>query len=62
MMKIGFRLPNLKKRIKTRTTGKLKRKAKKATIPLYGKKGMGFFHPKKATKNKLYKKTTKKLF
>lgn len=37
-MKVGFRKPNLKKRIRARTTGKLKRKVKKAINPLYGKK------------------------
>ena len=61
-MKFGFRIPSLKKRVKARTTGKLKRKAKKAVNPLYGKKGMGIFHPKRAVKNKIYNKTTKKLF
>lgn len=38
-MKIGMRKPNLKKSIKARTTGKLKRQVKKAVIPGYGKKG-----------------------
>lgn len=61
-MKIGFRIPNLKKRIKARTTGKLKRKAKKAVNPFFGKKGMGILHPKRAVKSKIYRKTTKKLF
>ena len=61
-MKIGFRRPSLKKRVKARTTGKIKRKVKKAVNPLYGEKGMGIFHPKKAIKNKIYKKTTKSLF
>ena len=41
-MKFGFRKPNIKKSIKAKTTGKLKRKAKSAVNPLYGKKGMGF--------------------
>lgn len=61
-MKIGFRIPSLKKRVKARTTGKIKRKVKKAVNPLYGKSGMGLLHPKKAVKNKIYKKTTKSLF
>ena len=61
-MKIGFRKPSMKKRLKARTTGKLKRKVKKAVNPLYGKKGMGIFHPKRSVKNKIYNKTTKKLF
>ena len=58
-MKIGFRKPSLKKSIKARTTGKLKRSAKKAVNPLYGKKGIGLFkNPKKSISDKVYKKTT----
>ena len=57
-MKIGLRTPNLKKRLKARTTGKLKRKMKKSINPLYGKKGMGLLHPKRALYNKVYNKTT----
>lgn len=57
-MKIGFRLPSLKKSVKARTTGALKRKAKNAVNPIYGQKGMGVLHPERAIKNKIYKKTT----
>lgn len=57
-MKIGFRMPSLKKSLKARTTGAVKRKAKSAINPLYGQKGMGMLHPKRAVKNKIYKKTT----
>lgn len=58
-MKFGLRKPSLKKSIKARTTGKLKRKIKKSIIPGYGKKGIGFIKsPKKSIKNKIYKKTT----
>lgn len=58
-MKIGFRTPSLKKSIRARTTGKLKRKIKKATNPFYGKKGAGFVkNPKRSVKNKIYRKTT----
>ncbi|MDG6142481.1 hypothetical protein NGA84_03860 [Lactococcus formosensis] len=58
-MKIGMRKPSIKKSIKARTTGKAKRKIKKALIPGYGKKGMGYVkNPKKAVYNKVYKKTT----
>lgn len=58
-MKIGFRKPNLKKSLKARTTGKIKRKAKKLINPFYGKKGMGWIkNPKKALYNKIYHKTT----
>lgn len=58
-MKMGIRKPNIKKSIKARTTGKLKRKMKKAVNPMYGKKGMGLVNnPKKAVYNKVYNKTT----
>lgn len=57
-MKIGLRKPSLKKMVKARTTGKLKRMAKKAVIPGYGQKGMGILHPKKAVYNKIYNRTT----
>ena len=58
-MKIGMRKPSIKKSFKARTTGKAKRKVKKALIPGYGKKGMGWLkNPKKAAYNKVYNKTT----
>ncbi len=58
-MKFGIRKPNIKKSIKARTTGKIKRKMKKASNPLYGKKEMGFIkNPKKAMYNKIYNKTS----
>lgn len=58
-MKIGMRKPSVKKRFRARTTGKIKRKVKKALIPGYGKKGVGFIKsPTKSIKNKIYKKTT----
>lgn len=58
-MKVGIRVPNIKKRIKARTTGKLKRKIKKTFNPFYGKKGVGIVtNPKKAMYNKVYNKTT----
>ncbi|EON3043063.1 hypothetical protein FDO51_RS12615 [Enterococcus hirae] len=58
-MKIGMRKPSIKKSISARTTGKTKRAAKKAVIPGYGKKGTGWIKdPKKATYNKVYKKTS----
>lgn len=58
-MKFGLRTPSIKKSIKARTTGKLKRKIKKAVIPFYGRKGMGWIkNPKKALYNKIYRKTT----
>ena len=62
-MKIGIRTPSLKKSVKARTTGKLKRKVKSSVNPLYGKKGMGWVNnPKKALYNKVYKKTSFNIF
>ena len=58
-MKFGLRRPSLKKSFKARTTGRAKRAIKKALIPGYGKKGMGWIkNPKKAVYNKVYHKTT----
>ncbi|QBX14498.1 hypothetical protein MGGS36055_01064 [Streptococcus dysgalactiae subsp. equisimilis] len=58
-MKIGLRTPSLKKSIKARTTGKIKRALKKTVNPVYGKKGVGLItDPKKVIYNKVYKKTT----
>ena len=58
-MKYGVRKPNVKKSIKARTTGKVKRQVKKAVNPLYGKKGIGIVNdPKKAAYNAVYSRTT----
>lgn len=58
-MKFGMRKPSLKKSIKARTTGKIKRSVKKAVVPGYGKKGTGWVkNPKKAAYNKVYNKTS----
>lgn len=58
-MKIGVRTPSIKKSIKARTTGRMKRQLKKSVNPLYGKKGMGWVNnPNKAVYNKVYNKTT----
>ena len=52
-MKFGLRTPSLKRSFKARTTGRAKRAVKKALIPSYGKKGMGWLkNPKKAAYNK----------
>ncbi|KKH92362.1 hypothetical protein EO95_02970 [Methanosarcina sp. 1.H.T.1A.1] len=62
-MKFGIRKPSLKKSIKARTTGKLKRKVKKAVVPFYGKKGTGIVkNPKKAVYNKVYHRTSFSIF
>lgn len=62
-MKFGMRNPSPMSSIKARTTGKAKRAVKKAIIPGYGQKGMGWLtNPKKAAYNKVYKKTTFSVF
>lgn len=58
-MKVGIRKPNVKKMVKARTVGKVKRAVKKSVNPLYGKKGVGYLkNPEKAIKNKIYHDTT----
>ena len=58
-MKFGMRKPSIKRSIKARTTGRLKRSVKKSVVPFYGKKGAGWIKdPKRAAYNKVYKKTT----
>ncbi|MBS6006898.1 MAG: hypothetical protein KIB43_08035 [Clostridium baratii] len=58
-MKVGMRTPSIKKYVSARTTGRIKREAKSAINPLYGKKGIGWVNdPKKAAYNKVYNKTT----
>lgn len=58
-MKFGVRTPSIKRSIKAKTTGRVKRALKSSVNPLYGKKGMGYINnPKKAVYNKIYNKTT----
>lgn len=58
-MKIGIRTPSIKKSLKARTTGKLKRAVKRTYNPIYGEKGAGIVNnPKKAIYNKVYSKVT----
>lgn len=62
-MKMGMRKPSYKKSFKARTTGRAKRRIKRALIPGYGKKGMGYIkNPKRALYNKVYHKTTFSVF
>ncbi|SES03818.1 hypothetical protein SAMN04487840_11467 [Streptococcus gallolyticus] len=62
-MKVGPRKPSLKRSVKARTTGKVKRQARSAINPVYGKKGIGWVNnPKKAAYNKVYNKTTFSIF
>jgi len=48
-MKFGLRKPSIKKSIKSRTTGRLKREIKRAINPFYSKKGMGWIRKKPCT-------------
>lgn len=58
-MKIGLRTPSIDKKVRARTTGRVKRAAKSAINPFYGKKGMGYLKdPERAIKNKIYHKVT----
>ena len=61
-MKYGMRKPSLRKSISARTQGQLTRSIKRATIPGYGQKGMGWMHPKRKIYNKVYNKTTFSIF
>lgn len=62
-MKIGPRKPSIKKSVKARTTGKVKRTINKSINPTYGKKGIGYIKsPEKAIKNKIYHQTTFNIF
>lgn len=58
-MKYGIRKVSVKRSFKARTTGRLKREVKRAIIPYYGKRGMGFlFHPLKAAYGWIYRRVT----
>lgn len=62
-MKFGFRTPSLKKSLKARTTGRVKRAVKSSVNPLYGKNGVGLVtNPERSVKNRIYKRTTFDLF
>ena len=62
-MRMGVRKPSPMKSLSARTTGKAKRAIKKAIIPGYGKKGIGYItNPKKALYNKIYNKTSVSMF
>ncbi|GLB47414.1 hypothetical protein WR164_13930 [Philodulcilactobacillus myokoensis] len=58
-----FRKPSWKKSFKARTTGKYKRRMKRAINPYYGRKGAGWGNnPKKALYNHIYHKSTRPIF
>lgn len=58
MVKIGVRKPSWKKSIAARTKGQFTRKIKRALIPGYGQRGVGWAHPKRKLYNKAYSRTT----
>lgn len=58
-MNVGMRKPSIKKSVSAKTIGKIKRSAKKAVNPMYGKNGMGLVNdPQKALYNNVYSKNT----
>jgi len=58
-MKVGVRKPSIKKSVKARTTGRVKRAAKRSVNPVYGKRGAGFAKsPSRSVKNSVYHRTT----
>lgn len=58
-MKIGMRTPSLMRSMRAMTTGRAKRAVKRALIPGYGRRGMGWIKdPERAAKNAIYKRTT----
>lgn len=55
-MKYGMRKPSWKKSLSARMRGRATRAVKKALIPGYGKKGMGWLHPKRKLYNTVYRR------
>ena len=53
---------SLESALSARTKGRATRAVKRALIPGYGKKGMGWLHPKRKLYNAIYKKTAFSLF
>ena len=53
-MRIGMRKPSVKRMIKARTTGRAKRAVKRAVIPGYGRRGMGFVKKPEASRKRSY--------
>jgi hypothetical protein len=58
-MRFGFRTPSIKRSFKARTTGYLKRTARRAVDPFYGTPGIGLIKdPGRAAYNKVYRGAT----
>lgn len=58
IVKVGMRKPSWKKSLSARTKGQLTRKIKRAIVPGYGQRGVGWLHPKRKLYNMVYRKTT----
>lgn len=61
-MKLGIRKPSIRKSLSARTRGRVKRAVKSAVVPMYGERGVGWLHPKRAIYNRIYKRTTFDIF
>ena len=61
-MRIGMRKPSVKKAFMARTKGYGTRMIKRAIIPWYGKRGMGWVHPMRAIYNRIYYRLTFSIF
>lgn len=58
-MKFGMRTPSPARSLRAMTTGRAKRAVKRALIPGYGRRGMGWLKdPKRAAYNAVYSHTT----
>lgn len=65
MVKVGIRRRSFKGSFSAMTKGRATRSFKRAIIPGYGKRGMGWLHPKRKIYNQIYSRTTvdpRKLF
>lgn len=61
-MKFGMRKVSPLKSLSARTKGRATRAVKKALIPGYGRKGMGWLNPKRKAYNAVYKRSTFSIF
>ena len=61
-MKFGMRKPSLTRSLSARTTGRAKRAVKRAIIPGYGRRGIGWLNPNKALYNRVYRRSTFSIF
>ncbi|MGM9695216.1 MAG: hypothetical protein ACI3YC_09440 [Alloprevotella sp.] len=61
-MRIGMRKPSVRKAFMARTKGYGTRMIKRAIIPWYGKRGMGWVHPMRAIYNRIYYRLTFSIF